>query len=76
MYAVVTLPDGFGKRRDMLLGRFGTAESREAYARAISEWQSSGGSRACDTSVADITIAELTKRFWPHVQSYYRHAGT
>ncbi len=40
--AVVTLPDGLGGRRDVLLGKFGTAESRQEYARVISEWEATG----------------------------------
>jgi hypothetical protein len=40
--AVVTLSDGFGQRRDMLLGRHGTAESRQEYARIIAEWEARG----------------------------------
>lgn len=35
--AVVTLSDGLGRRRDVLLGRHGTPESRVEYARVIAE---------------------------------------
>jgi hypothetical protein len=35
--AVVTLTDGLGSRKDVLLGKHGTAESRAEYARVISE---------------------------------------
>lgn len=34
-FAVVTLPDTLGRRRDVLLGRYGTAASRQEYARVI-----------------------------------------
>jgi hypothetical protein len=40
--AIVTLSDGIGGRRDVLLGRYGTAESRVEYARVIAEWEVSG----------------------------------
>jgi hypothetical protein len=40
--AIVTLPDGFCNRRDVLLGTFGSAESRKEYARVLTEWESNG----------------------------------
>jgi hypothetical protein len=40
--AVVTLPDGLGNRRDVLLGRYGSTESRKEYTRVLAEWESSG----------------------------------
>ena len=40
--AIVTLPDGLGGRHDKLLGEYGSAESRVAYARTIAEWETSG----------------------------------
>src|SRR5215831_11564946 len=40
--AVVTLPDGTGGRRDVLLGKHGTPESRAEYARVIAEWEAGG----------------------------------
>src|SRR5262249_13187499 len=40
--AVVTLPDGLGGRRDALLGKYGTAESRAEYLRALAEWEANG----------------------------------
>jgi hypothetical protein len=36
--AIVTLTDGLGGRRDVLLGKFGTDTNRAPYARTISEW--------------------------------------
>ena len=39
--AVVTLRDSLGNRRDVLLGKYGTAESRAEYARVIAEWEAS-----------------------------------
>jgi hypothetical protein len=35
--AVVTLPDGLGGRRDVLLGNHGTPESRAEYLRVLAE---------------------------------------
>jgi integrase len=70
--AVVTLPDGFGGRRDVLLGKYGTAESRQEYVRIIAEWESSGRMLPRPDAVPDITIAELIGRYWSWVQGYYR----
>ncbi len=44
--AVVTLPDGLGSRRDILLGKFGTRESRMEYARVVTEWEAVGSAFA------------------------------
>ena len=38
--AIVTLSDGFSRRRDILLGRYGSSESRKEYARVLTEWES------------------------------------
>jgi integrase len=70
IYAVVTLPDGMGRRRDVMLGAYGSAESRAEYRRVIAEWVAAGKQRS---SAADITIAELIGRFWPWVEQHYRH---
>jgi hypothetical protein len=37
--AIVTLTDGLGGRRDVLLGKYGTPESRAEYARVLAEWE-------------------------------------
>jgi hypothetical protein len=73
-FAVVTLPDGLGRRRDVLLGRYGTAASRQEYARVIAEWETSGR-RLIESVAHDITIAELIVRFLPWVSSHYRRPG-
>src|SRR5262249_337342 len=43
---VCTLTDGTGGRRDVLLGKYGTKESRQEYARVISEWEASDSCRS------------------------------
>lgn len=40
--AVVTLPVGQGGRRDVLLGKYGTDESKAEYQRVLVEWEASG----------------------------------
>jgi integrase len=71
--AVVTLPDGYGRRRDVVLGKYGTKASREEYGRVIAEWEAAGRTMARAASVADLTIVELVAAYWQHVQDYYRH---
>jgi len=38
--AIVTLPDGFGNRKDFYLGPYGSAKGRREYSRLIEEWES------------------------------------
>jgi hypothetical protein len=75
--AVVTLPDGLAGRRDVLLGKHGTPESRQEYARVLAEWEASGRQpppRGAEDSAPDLTVNELIVRFWSHVEAHYRHA--
>jgi hypothetical protein len=48
--AIVTLSDGLGGRRDVLLGKYGTADSRQEYARVIAEWEAAGHFRPTASS--------------------------
>jgi integrase len=53
-------------------GKHGSAESRDAYGRAASEWFARGG--AGDPPPLDsITVAELVARFWKHADTYFGH---
>jgi hypothetical protein len=60
--AVVTLTDGLGRRRDVLLGKYGTKQSRTEYARVIAEWETAGRQLPKTESPSDLTIAELIDR--------------
>jgi integrase len=72
--AIVTLTGTGGARRDVLLGRYGTLESRQEYARIITEWEVSGRQLPKKPGVlSDITVAELISRYWSFVKTYYRH---
>ena len=71
--AIVTLPDGAGGRKDVLLGTFDTKRSKDEYARVVLEWKANG-CRIPTAHHADLTIEELADRYWQHVESYYRHA--
>ena len=71
--AIVTLVDPSGRRKDVLLGRFGSSDSRLEYARVIAEWEA--GSRCFALSLqslSDLTVNKLRLRFWPHVEEQYR----
>jgi integrase len=73
--AVVTLPDGLGRRRDILLGAFGSSESRAEYARVIAQWEASG--RQLHQGAApfpDLTVNELLERYWRWAEQHYRDA--
>jgi hypothetical protein len=54
----------------MLLGKHGTAASREKYNRIIGEWMAGGRQLRCDNA-SDLTVTELVKLFWDHVKVYY-----
>jgi integrase len=77
--AVVTLTDGFGNRRDVLLGRHETPESRAEYARVILEWETSGRRlppQGAEVSApADLSINELLLAYVRHVEGYYVKDG-
>src|SRR5262249_23722274 len=67
-----TLTDG-ARRRDVLLGRHGTGASRHEYARVLAEWETNGRRLLTTTAAGhDLTINELIKAFWPHVEKHYR----
>jgi integrase len=70
--AVVTLTDGRGGRKDVLLGKHRSRESRVEYARVIAEWESAGRSQGCVAALADLTVNELAIRYWTHAEQHYR----
>src|SRR3954464_13342371 len=69
--AVVTLPDGLGNRRDVMLGSYGTAESRKEYARVLAEWEANGRQMPPPAATSDITVNELVLAYWKHARIYY-----
>jgi integrase len=71
--AVVTLPDGLGGRRDVLLGKYGTEASKGEYRRVLLEWEANGRRLAAHQEPADLTVAELIERFWRWSEGYYLH---
>jgi integrase len=73
-YACVSLPDGRGGRRDVLLGRHGTRESKAEYARVIAEWQAADRRlpQVAERSATDLTVNELLAAYLPHAEKHYR----
>jgi integrase len=61
------------------LGKFGTPESKEAYARLVAELSSSKdddiASAPTGSAPPALSIAELIQRYWVHAQSYYVRDG-
>lgn len=72
--AIVTLSDGLGGRRDVLLGAFGSSESRAEYARVVGEWEASGRSlpRCPTRGTPDLTVNEMLVRYWRFAEEHYR----
>jgi integrase len=74
--AIVTLPDGAGGRRDVLLGPYDSPESRAEYGRVIAEWEANG--RRPPTVAAagqnDLSLGELLLAYWRHAEEHYKGA--
>jgi len=65
-----------GGRHDALLGKHGTADSRQEYARVIAEWEANGGRLPQRTGgLADITVNELILAYWRFAEGYYLKNG-
>lgn len=75
--AVVTLTDPSGRRRDRLLGPYGSPDSHAEYRRVLAEWEASCRTLAVGATVGatDLTVAELVLRAWDQfVTQHYRDA--
>jgi len=77
--AIVTLTDPSGTRRDVLLGKYGTAQSRKEYARVLSEWEAAGRCltphSAEGSAKPDLSVNELCLAYWRHAEHYYVKDG-
>src|SRR5262249_33568806 len=74
--AVVSLPLGSGKYRDVLLGTHDTPGSRAEYARVLAEWAANGQAAQtpkAQSPAADLSVAEVMLAYWQHVEQYYCH---
>jgi integrase len=73
--AVVSLPFGNGTYKDCLLGAYDTPQSRQEYARVLSEWEANGQTLPRPTKgSADVSVSEVILAYWQHVETYYRHS--
>src|SRR5215207_8432190 len=73
--AVVTFRLPGGKRKDYLLGRYGSKESKAEYARLLTEFQA--GHRSLPGPghpIGDVSVNELLVRYLRHCDQYYRAA--
>lgn len=77
IYAVVTLPDLAGRRKDHYLGYYGTPESLRKYARTLESWEASGrkvigtNKLIFDEDVEFLTVNGLILRFFNHIKFSY-----
>ncbi len=69
--AIVTLPDGMGGRRDVLLGKYDSRESKAEYARVVAEWTVGGMRLPANPATADLPVNELLVAYWKHAEVYY-----
>jgi integrase len=72
--AVVTLRDGLGGQRDVLLGPYGSPESRAEYARVIAEWEANGRRVRKPAAAGDLSVNELLLHYLRWAQEHYRDA--
>jgi integrase len=70
--AVVTLTDGTGARRDVLLGKYGTPASRAEYARVLGEWEATGRRLPGPEAASGVSVNELLFAFLRHAEGHYR----
>lgn len=62
--------------RDHYLGKFGTPESVENYARVLAEHSRGGAVAPIDPpQPGELTVTELIAAYWQHVTRYYRRDG-
>jgi hypothetical protein len=74
--AIVTLTNHFGTRRDVLLGKYDTPESRAEYRRVVMEWAVNDHRLPEPPALAhEVSVNEILLAYWEHVQTYYRLMG-
>jgi integrase len=70
--AIVTLTDDVGRRRDVLLGRYDSEESRAEYRRVLAEWEAAGRRFRTAEPSAHLSVNELILAYFRHVEQHYR----
>ncbi len=66
-----------GRRHDIILGAYGSPESRAEYRRILAELEVHGGRyplKQDGTVAVGLTVNELCLRFWQHAEKHYRLA--
>jgi integrase len=76
--AVVSVYRADGSRTEILLpGRHGSAESKEAYERTLTQLRIGSGKLPKNKPASDITVAELVERYLrEHATTHHRHADS
>jgi integrase len=72
--AVVTLSDGLGRRRDVLLGAYDSSASRKEYARVIAEWEVANRQLPPERTGAP-SVNEVLLRYHEFAEGYYQKNG-
>jgi integrase len=73
--ARITVRTAGGGRKDVLLGAYGSPESRAEYARILVEMNAHGGLypvQADAAAVADLSVNELLVQYWRWAEEHYR----
>lgn len=73
--SLVCFFDGMGGRRDILLGKYGTKESKAEYLRVFGEWEANGRRIPSKGKSADTTMNELMVVYLKHAKTYYTRNG-
>ena len=62
-------------KRDVYLGKHGTAESHAAYDLAVAEWLAGGRGPARPRASAGLSVSEVLQHYWHFAQAYYVKDG-
>lgn len=62
--------------RDHYLGRYDSPESRQRYAKLLTEWESSGRAPTFGEPVACLTMAQVALAYLDHAKTYYGAEST
>ena len=68
--AVCTVYDADGTRREVVLGRHGSADSKAEYARLCAELRPGG---VMPGVCASLLVKDVIAAYWDHAVAYYRH---
>jgi integrase len=71
--AVVTIPTSDGGRKDILLGKYGTPESKSEYERILAQLRVTPHGAIRSSQSADLTVNEILLAFLKHAEQHYRH---